>query len=143
MGNCVVDRERFVWVNEVTGCRVWRFDPDGGVERVLGDGRPGFQSEPASFNEVNFNWIYDLRLGPDDRLYVLDSKNFAVRAIDLRGRHVVTVAGNGSPGYSGDGEEARLPSAAIRPRGSTARSHSPSPKWGTCTWETGSTTSSA
>ena len=108
MGNCVVDREGFVWVNEVTGCRVWRFDPDGGVERVLGDGRPGFQSDPVGFNEVNFNWIYDLRLGPDGRLYVLDGKNFAVRAIDLRERHVVTVAGNGSPGYSGDGEDARV-----------------------------------
>lgn len=106
MGNCVVDREGLVWVNEVTGCRVWRFDQQGRVDRVLGNGQPGFQSDPASFDGVRFNWIYDLRRGPDDRIYVLDSKNFALRVIDLRNQLVATIAGTGSPGYSGDGEDA-------------------------------------
>jgi Glu-tRNA(Gln) amidotransferase subunit E-like FAD-binding protein len=29
-GNCVVDNEGLVWVNEVVGCRIWRFDEDKG-----------------------------------------------------------------------------------------------------------------
>jgi hypothetical protein len=61
-----------------------------------------------SFDEVTFNWIYDLRRGPDDRLYVLDSRNFALRVIDLREQRVLTLAGNGTAGYGGDGEEARV-----------------------------------
>lgn len=107
MGNCVVDRQGHIWVNEVTGCRVWTFDQAGRVVRVLGDGQPGFQGGAASFAEVRFHWIYDLRRGPDDRLYVLDSRNFALRAIDITAGRVATVAGDGHPGYTGDGGDAR------------------------------------
>ncbi len=107
MGNCVVDDDGFIWVNEVKGCRVWRFDGGGRVSQVLGDGRPGFQRDAADFDAVRFDWIYDLRRGPDGRPYVLDSKNFALRVIDAGARRVVTVAGAGAPGYSGDGGPAR------------------------------------
>ena len=107
MGNCVVDREGCVWVNEVTGCRVWRFDGEGRVVGVLGSGQPGFRPEATSFEDARFSWIYDLRRGPDERLYVLDSRNFALRAIDVGQRLVITLAGTGRAGYSGDGGDAR------------------------------------
>ncbi|MEW6224731.1 MAG: hypothetical protein AB1627_08870 [Chloroflexota bacterium] len=107
MGNCVVDDDGFIWVNEVTGCRVWRFDGAGRVVLVLGDGRPGFQRDTSTFEAVRFNWIYDLRRGPDGTLFVLDSKNFALRMIDIDAQSVVTVAGTGTAGYSGDGGHAR------------------------------------
>ena len=41
-GNCVIDAEDCVWVNEVTGCRVWRFDRRGRLLQTLGNGTPGF-----------------------------------------------------------------------------------------------------
>jgi hypothetical protein len=107
MGNCVVDRHGDIWVNEVTGCRLWTFDQAGRVVRTLGDGRPGFQSGAVRFADARFHWIYDLRRGPDERLYVLDSRNFALRAIDPATGRVVTVAGTGTPGYTGDGGDAR------------------------------------
>ena len=107
MGNCVVDEYGDIWVNEVTGCRVWTFDQAGLVVRTLGDGRPGFQPDQVSFDDVRFHWVYDLRRGPDERLYVLDSRNFALRAIDPAAGRVTTVAGNGTPGYAGDGGDAR------------------------------------
>ena len=100
-------RRGSIWVNEVTGCRVWRFDQDGKVLSVLGNGEPGFQISSATFEEVRFSWIYDLRRGPDDRLYVLDSRNFALRVIDVERGRVETIAGTGNPGYAGDGGNAR------------------------------------
>jgi len=66
MGNCVVDNEGFIWVNEIEGCRIWRFDPKGRPVLTLSNGEPGFQREPVDFATVRFNWIYDLRRGPDD-----------------------------------------------------------------------------
>jgi len=89
MGNGVVDAEGCIWVSEVRGGRVWRFDRDGRPMRAL-DG---------------FGWIYDIRPGPDGDLYVLDSGKFALRAID-RDENVRTIAGTGGTGYDGDGGDA-------------------------------------
>lgn len=105
-GNCVVDDEGCVWVNEVEGCKVWRFDSKGKSILTLGDGKPGFQPDVVDFEKVRFNWIYDVRRGPDGNIYVLDSKNFAVRMIDIRNRRVFTLAGTGKAGYEGDGGNA-------------------------------------
>lgn len=106
-GNCVVDAEGHVWLNEVDGCKIWKFDPSGRPVLTLGDGKPGFQENPVGFDEVKFNWIYDIRRGPDDNIYVLDSKNFALRVIDLSELRVKTLAGTGKGGYEGDGGPAR------------------------------------
>jgi hypothetical protein len=105
MGNCVVDAEGHVWINEVTGCRVWRFDPTGRPVLTLGDGAPGFAPERVGFEGARFNWIYDLRPAPDGRMLVLDSRNFALRAIVPEERCVETLAvGFGSdPGARFDG----------------------------------------
>ena len=108
VGNCVVDDEECVWVNEVEGCRVWRFDSTGKPVLTLGDGEPGFQPAVADFDEARFNWIYDIRRSPEGNICVLDSKNFAVRMIDIKNRRVYTLAGTGKGGYEGDGGDARF-----------------------------------
>jgi sugar lactone lactonase YvrE len=101
-GNCVVDNENSVWVNEIEGCRIWRFDNTGSTILTLGDGTPGFQLGTVDFGEAKFSWIYDIRRGPDGNIYVLDSKNFAVRMIDLKNCKVKTIAGTGKAGYEGE-----------------------------------------
>lgn len=106
-GNCVVDEEGHIWVNEVTGCRLREFDSEGNQILAIGDGRPGFQQGSSSFAEASFSWIYDIRRGPDGNIYVLDSRNFSVRMVDLANEVVVTLAGTGKPGYKGDGGDAR------------------------------------
>ena len=107
-GNCVVDGQGYIWVNEVDGCRIWRFGASGKPVLTLGDGTPGFQAGVSKFDEARFSWIYDIRKGPDGNINVLDSKNFAVRMIDLVKNQVMTLAGTGRGGYDGDGGEARL-----------------------------------
>lgn len=111
-----MDDEECVWVNEVEGCRVWRFDSTGKPVLTLGDGEPGFQSGVVGFDEVRFNWIYDIRRGPDGNIYVLDSGNFAVRMIDVDSATVLTLAGTGRGGYDGDGGNARSATFGSDPR---------------------------
>ncbi len=103
IGNCEYDRRGSLWVHEIEGCRVWQFDLSGEPIRTLGNGQPGFQEGTIPFEAVQFNWIYDLRLGPDGNLYVLDSKNYCVRRIDVDEGTVSAVVGTGKPGYFGDG----------------------------------------
>jgi hypothetical protein len=81
---------------------------------TLGDGKPGFQLDVVDFDEVRFNWIYDIRRGPDGNIYVLDSKNFAVRMIGSC--RVYTLAGTGKGGYDGDGGNARDATFSSNPK---------------------------
>lgn len=101
-GNCVYDEQGNIWVNEIEGCRVWKFNLAGEPILTLGNGQPGFQEGTVPFEAAQFNWIYDLRLGPDGNIYVLDSKNFSVRRINMQQGTVSLVVGTGKPGYSGD-----------------------------------------
>ncbi len=103
IGNCEYDQKESIWVHEIEGCRVWQFALTGEPMQVLGTGQPGFQKETVPFSTAQFNWIYDLRLGPDGNIYVLDSKNFCLRRIDVHQGTVSTIVGTGEPGYSGDG----------------------------------------
>lgn len=90
MGNCVAGPDGSIWVNEVTGGCVRCFDGDGRLAGTIG----------------GFGWVYDLRFGPDGRMYVLDSTNFAVRAVEPTTWEVTRIAGNGRSGYDGDGGHA-------------------------------------
>lgn len=107
VGNCEYDIDGNMWINEITGCRIWKFDKKGNTLEVLGTGQPGFQREEVSFNEARFNWIYDLRRGPEGNIYILDSKNYAVRKINIDKETVELIAGTGKPGYTGDGGDAK------------------------------------
>jgi len=107
IGNCVFDKDGNIWINEITGCRIWKFNSEGQKKIVLGNGKPGFQNEPVNFENVQFNWIYDIRMGPDNNLYILDSKNYSVRMIDIQESLVKTIVGTGEPGYSGDGKDGK------------------------------------
>jgi len=82
-----------------------RFRATGELLETIGNGMPGFQKETVAFEQAQFNWIYDLRLGPDGNIYVLDSKNYAVRMLNTHTRCVTTIAGTGCSGsalYSDD-----------------------------------------
>ncbi|HEY9059381.1 MAG TPA: hypothetical protein VIO64_02580 [Pseudobacteroides sp.] len=106
VGNCVLDHDGNIWINDIQGCRIWQFTAEGHAIQALGNGQTGFQDEACKFGDVQFNWIYDVRLGPEGNIYVLDSKNYAVRMIDIRRKLVIPIAGTGKPGYSGDGGSA-------------------------------------
>jgi len=103
IGYSELDKEGNIWAAEITGCRIWQFSANGEPIRTIGTGQPGFQMETVPLTKAQFNWIYDIRMGPDDNLYVLDSKNFTVRMIDLKQSEVRRIAGCGRPGYTGDG----------------------------------------
>lgn len=97
-GCAVCDLEDNIWINDVRGSELFCFDSKGNFAYSIGKEKPGLNEGTVSFNEAMFNWSYDLRLGPDGNLYLLDSKNFAVRMINIKERTVTTLVGNGQPG---------------------------------------------
>ena len=93
--------------------RILVADLDGRVTRVIGDGEPGFVDGPAG--QARFDHPQGLALDPStETLFIADEANHAIRAIDLGGGTVTTVAGTGQQGYDrlggGPGREVSLSS---------------------------------
>ena len=73
---------------------------------TLGSKTPGFQIGKMDFEEARFNWIYDIRRGPSKEIFILDSKNFALRRLNLVQHKITTIAGTGKAGFAEDGKHA-------------------------------------
>ena len=69
---------------------------------LAGTGVPGFSGDGGPASQAQLNNPYGVARGPDGALYVCDIGNHCVRRIDKDGV-ISTVAGNGAPGYAGDG----------------------------------------
>lgn len=67
-----------------------------------GDGSAGFSGDGGAAAEAALNNPFGIVRGPDGGLYICDTGNHVVRKVDAKGK-ISTVAGNGKPGYAGDG----------------------------------------
>ena len=79
-------------ISDTGGNRILIADLDGRVEAVIGRGDPGLGD--GGFDEAAFYQPQGLALD-GDTLYVADTENHAVRAVDLGRRRVTTLAGTG------------------------------------------------
>ena len=75
----------------------------GVIETVAGCGVAGDSGDGGPGPEARFNQPYGVIVGPDGAIYTADRLNAVVRKIDGRTGVVVTFAGNGAKGFSGDG----------------------------------------
>jgi streptogramin lyase len=57
----------------------------------------------AGFSDTQVNNPYGMAIGPDGGLYFCDRGNQRIRRLDLTTKKMTTIAGNGQPGYTGDG----------------------------------------
>jgi len=87
---------------------------DGALRQAIGSGKEGFADGAAS--EAEFRQPQGLALSADGRtLYVADTRNHAVRAVDLANGEVTTIAGTGNqlqqlPGAGAQGKKTDLAS---------------------------------
>jgi sugar lactone lactonase YvrE len=75
--------------------RILIADLDGRLDRAIGDGEQGLRDGFA--DEAQFNQPHGLELSADgETLYVADTRNHALRAVDLASGAVTTLAGDGT-----------------------------------------------
>jgi hypothetical protein len=94
--------------NEIAGCRIWRLNSVSKLVLTLGDGTPSFQSGTVDFDKAKISRVYDIRRGPEDNIYVLDSGNFVVRKIDFRRELINGLAGTERTVYEATMETRRM-----------------------------------
>lgn len=73
------------------------------IKTLAGTGVAGYSGDGRRAAQAAIDNPYGLGLGPDGAMYVCEIGNHVIRRIDLKSGLISTVAGNGKPGYSGDG----------------------------------------
>jgi sugar lactone lactonase YvrE len=97
------DRAGNLFLVELTGQRVRKIDRNGILSTIAGDRMQGNRGDGGPAAKAQFNGMHNLAIGPDDTIYVADTWNNCVRAIDPRSGRITRVAGTGEKGFGGDG----------------------------------------
>lgn len=84
--------------------RIGRLDLNTGhIEIVAGNGTPGFSGDGGPATDAQIDHPYSIAFDNDDNLYIFDTQNSRIRRVDAQSGIISTLAGNGQPGFSGDG----------------------------------------
>ena len=89
-------------VADAPNYRVRKVSPDGSITVVAGDGTAGYSGDGGPAASAQLNGPVGLAVDTADNLYIADSFSGRIRMVSPSGI-ITTVAGNGAPGYSGDG----------------------------------------
>jgi uncharacterized protein (TIGR03437 family) len=97
-----VDSAGNVYVSDITANVVRVIAPTGTISTYAGQGTPGYTGDGGPATQAQLSAPMGLALDSAGDLYIADSGNNAVRKV-LKSGVIVTAAGNGTAGYSGDG----------------------------------------
>jgi len=91
-----------VYIADSNNHRVRKLAPDGSIRTIAGTGEAGSGGDGELATSARLNLPSGLALDGAGNLYISDTANHRVRKLAASGS-IVTVAGTGSFGYSGDG----------------------------------------
>ena len=75
----------------------------GGISTFAGTGSTGYTGDGGAATSATMKNAEGVAVGPDGSIYVADTDNHVIRRIAPGTGVITTVAGSGSPGWSGDG----------------------------------------
>ncbi|MGE5175134.1 MAG: hypothetical protein ACM3JJ_02060 [Hyphomicrobiales bacterium] len=75
----------------------------GVITTVAGNGSPGYTGDGGAATAARLKFPEDVYLSPSGDLYIADTGNHVIRKVLAATGVIVTVAGNGNPGATGDG----------------------------------------
>jgi sugar lactone lactonase YvrE len=90
-----------LFIAERTNMLVRRVGRDGIINTVAGGGAYRFSGDGGPAQDAVFNLPFGITLDSQGSLYIADTANCRVRRVSADGT-IATLAGNGTPGYSGD-----------------------------------------
>jgi uncharacterized protein (TIGR03437 family) len=100
-----VDAHGTVYVADPSNHMVMKFDPNGILTVVAGNGTPGNSGDSGPAASAALNQPRGLAIGAAGDLFIADSASSVIRRV-APGGVITTIAGTGKSGYSGDGAPA-------------------------------------
>ncbi len=104
-GAVAVDGSGNLYIADFGNNRVRKVDSSGKITTVAGMGAQGFSGDGGKATKAKLNSPSGLVVDHSGNLYIADSGNNRVRKVNGAGR-IITVAGTGKEGFSGDGGKA-------------------------------------
>lgn len=98
-----IDSDGNTYIGEAYAYKIRKITPDGIISTLAGTGISGYSGDGGLAIAAKMNMPIDLKLDGLGNLYFSDFSNHCIRKINLSTGIITTVAGNGTPGYSGDG----------------------------------------
>jgi DNA-binding beta-propeller fold protein YncE len=99
-----------VYISDEANVRIRKIDTSGNIQTICGNGTRGYSGDngPAIAAQLNLPAGQSApavgRIAyANGSVYIADYLNHCIRRIDTASGIITTIAGNGTPGYSGDG----------------------------------------
>ena len=97
-----VDAAGNFFIADLLNLRIRSVDPNGIINTVAGNGEPGFSEDDGPATQTSLAYPMDIAVDAAGNLFIADGGNIRIRKVDSNGI-ISTVAGNGQPGFIGDG----------------------------------------
>jgi hypothetical protein len=95
-----------LYIADTTNNRIRMVTPGGIITRYAGTGAAGSGGDNGPATSAELNSPYGVAVDGAGNLYIADTTNNRIRMVTLSSGIITTVAGNGSGGFSGDGNPA-------------------------------------
>jgi photosystem II stability/assembly factor-like uncharacterized protein len=96
------DAQGNILIADINNHRIRKVDPAGVITTVAGTGTPGFSGDGGLATSAQLINPTDVVSDGNRNLFIADINNHRIRKVDPAGV-ITTVAGTGTPGFSGDG----------------------------------------
>jgi RHS repeat-associated protein len=97
-----VDSLGNLYIADAGRSRILKVTPNGVITTVAGSGVQGYGGDGGPATSAKLNWPWGVAIDNSGNLYIADGFNNRIRKVDPSGI-ITTVAGTGTPGFSGDG----------------------------------------
>lgn len=97
-----IDSSGVLYIADRNGSDVLKLTTDGSLSTYAGTGEAGFSGDGMAATGARLSLPTGLALDDSGNLFIADQGNNRVRKVDQATGLITTVAGSGSPGYSGD-----------------------------------------
>jgi sugar lactone lactonase YvrE len=102
-GSCVFDQEGNLYFLEGPGNRIRKIATSGIITTYAGNGGLGYTGDGGAATAATLRNPKQVAVDKYNDLYIVDGANNVIRKVNHLSGIITTVAGNGSAGYSGDG----------------------------------------
>jgi uncharacterized protein (TIGR03437 family) len=101
-----VDSSGNIYIADTGNAYVRKVTTDGNINYIAGDGTIGFSGDGGYATSAALVAPFALAVDSSGNVYFAENGDSRIRKIDAKSLDISTVAGNGTPGFTGDGSTA-------------------------------------